>query len=163
MHDALVGVPHIDEVDAGRMRRVASLGDEGLPPRHHRLVASPGARIDDVIDHCEHARGIGDAPPRLAKRVQRHRAGPLVQEDAVDRDQRSAAGQAGDDMLLPELVEKAFRVGQPACSFICASTDCQSRDTKRSSIAVLVSSRPSLIQCQVRHRVCPSSASWIIS
>jgi hypothetical protein len=86
MHDTLVSVLHINEVDSRRARCFASLGDERLPPRHHGLVASPGARIDDVIDHRKHTRGVSDPPPRIAKRVKRNSTGPLVQEDAIDCD-----------------------------------------------------------------------------
>lgn len=78
-----------------------------------------------MVGDREDARRIGDRASGFSQRVERRRAGALVQEDAVDRDQLRAAGEIGGDMAVPQPVEKAGRAGQVAAS-ISASTDRQS-------------------------------------
>jgi hypothetical protein len=116
MRNALPGVVHVDEVDARFLSSRPRLGDESLPPWHQSLVAAARTGIDDMIHDAEDPSRIHDLPPRRTKRVERNRPRPLVQEDPVDRDQARSARKVGNDMRLPQFLEKAAWPGQRALS-----------------------------------------------
>jgi len=55
VHDALVRVAHVEQVDASLERRSARLGDERLAARDARLVTAAGNGVHDVVHRAEHA------------------------------------------------------------------------------------------------------------
>jgi hypothetical protein len=106
VHDALAVVAEVEEVDAGGPRGGPRGGDELGAARHPGGVAAAGEGVHDVVHRAEHLLGVPDRAARGRKPLQRHAAGPLVQEDAVDVQQRRAIAEVGDGVEVPELVDE---------------------------------------------------------
>ena len=152
--DALVGVVDVEQADARRPRLLARRV-RNARRRARSCRCAPG-RVSTIWSVTANTRaGSSHAPPRRRERAQRHRAGALVQEHPVDRDQILVRAQPRDDVGGPRASQTGCAV-QPAA--ISASIPRQSLVTNVSWIAVRVSSMPLRIQCQVRQRFLPSSA-----
>jgi hypothetical protein len=114
VHDALVRVADVEQPDPCLERGFARLGDEGAAARHARVVAAAGEGVDDVVHGAEDATGVGDPAAGLPQALQRDGPGALVQQHAVDGEQRRLAGGVQHDMLLPDPVEEGARGRLPS-------------------------------------------------
>jgi hypothetical protein len=106
VNDALVGVVHVEQLDARRAAFLAGGRQKGLAARNQRSPPA-GAGIDDMVGDREHPRGVEHPPPGRSQAPKRDRSGALVKEHPVDRDQVVAADR-GDDMAVPQLGEEGL-------------------------------------------------------
>ena len=105
MDDALQRIANIEQAYPGLTRGLPGFEDELRTPWHQGRIAPPRQGVDDVIHGTEHPTGVEQGPPAVAQALQGHRPRPLVQEDAIDRDQGHAAAEVADHMRIPKVVE----------------------------------------------------------
>ena len=101
MDDALIRVADIEQSDAGSGTGGAGFGDEGGAAGHRRHIAAAGKGIDDMVHRRKGPRRIGNGAPGGGEAGERRSAGAFVEEDAVDGDDRRAAGRLRDGVAIP--------------------------------------------------------------
>src|SRR5260221_1824944 len=108
--DALPPVVHIEKVEAVVARpaprgadHVDAFGAGGI------LVAAPWHRIDDMVDDGENLLGMGRRAAGSLELAHRDAAAHLMQEEAVDAEERRILAEIGDDVIVPNLLEERQR------------------------------------------------------
>ena len=99
VHDALFGRVHVEQLHATGERAGTSFNDQRLTPRHSRRIATARHRVHDVVHGAKRAQRIGQWPTGVVQLAQRDRAGTLVKQNSIDRQQGHVTAEIGDDMV----------------------------------------------------------------
>ena len=106
VHDALAGLAEIEQPHAPALGLVAHV-IEALRIGLQRFVRAAGLGRDDMVEGGERELGIADAVACVLDRL-KAAAAAVMHEMAADVQQRVAVAQIGDDVAVPDLVEKGL-------------------------------------------------------
>jgi len=105
VNDALPRVVEVEETDAGGGGSLAHRGDEDVRAGAARPLEAPRQGLDGVIDDPVHQRRVRGPAAGLREPGQQRRPHALVQEDAVDVQQRLPAAEVRDLVHVPDLLD----------------------------------------------------------
>jgi hypothetical protein len=105
VRDPLSGVTDVEQPDPARGRLRPEPADEHFPRRDRRQVAAAGAGAHDVIHGAEDQAAVVQLPVVVPHAAQCDRAAAFMQQHPVDVQERGAAVEFGDDVLVPDLVQ----------------------------------------------------------
>ena len=84
MHDALISISDVKQLNTGFLSRVSGCDDEIPATGHEGIVATPRQGIDDVVHGAERMLASANRALFLKQTIQGHAAGSLVQKNAID-------------------------------------------------------------------------------
>lgn len=112
MGNPLIGIVDVEQGNAGCATGRTGFGDESFAALHQGGVAAARAGVDNMVHYRKYPGGIDQFATCFGQRFQRRCTGAFMQEYPVDRDQCIAVAQIGNDMGVPDLFEKSFRLSQ---------------------------------------------------
>jgi len=94
----------VEEADAGRLRLLAQAGTQAFAGRE-AVMDAVRRTGDGVVGRGEGQLRVADSQAALQHVRERPAAGEIVQQVAVDMQQRPAVAEVGDHVGVPDLVD----------------------------------------------------------